>query len=651
MIRIAIDGPGGAGKSTIAKIIASRLEIEYIDTGAMYRAVGYKLAAAGVDMNDEKALKAMLDDTVIDFRKGAIYLDGKDISGKIRTEEVSKMASACSALAPVREKLVEQQRGMAGLKSVIMDGRDIGTNVLTDAELKIFLTASAEERAQRRYDELIAKGEEAVYEDVLKDINERDYNDTHRKLNPLVKADDAVELDTTHMSIEEVVEYILQKVRDKMAVYDWEKFGLHIPQMMMPKDGTDYSKWACVACDQFTSEPEYWEEVEKIVGDAPSTLRLMLPELYLDKPGEAEKIVSIRETMKQYLEDGTLQEMAPGAMLIKRTAEGRTRLGLVIATDLEAYDFNKGSKSLTRATEGTVIERIPPRLRIREGAPIELPHIMILIDDPEKSVIEPLVNAEKTLIYDTDLMMDGGHITGEFIAEEALEGAKEALSVLYDKAEEKYGEGNVIFQAMGDGNHSLATAKTMWENLKKTLSPEEIETHPARYALCEIENIHDEGIVFEPIHRVIFAKEGQSGMGLVERLLELLNEQNGKAYLAEEGAKVAEGAFTVPYITKDQKGIIVIEEPSNKLEVGALQNALDVMVKEEKSCDIDYIHGTAAVNKLSTQEGNAGFMLPPMDKFMLFPAVAADGALPRKTFSMGEANEKRYYIESRQIFK
>lgn len=437
-----------------------------------------------------------------------------------------------------------------------------------------------------------------------------------------------------------------------MAVYDWEKFGLHIPQIMIPKDGTDYYKWAVVACDQYTSEPEYWDEVEKIVGDAPSTLRLMLPELYLDKEGEAERIKNIRAAMDRYLSDGTLQTLAPGAMLVKRTAEGRTRMGLVIATDLEAYDFNKGSKSLTRATEGTVVERIPPRLRIRGDAPIEMPHIIILIDDPEKTVIEPLVDQQRTVIYDTDLMMNGGHITGSYIEEKNLEGAKEALSVLFDKAEEKYGEGNVIFQAMGDGNHSLATAKTAWENIKKTLTPEEIENHPARYALCEIENIHDEGIVFEPIHRVIFANNhGESGLKLVERLVEHLDQQNGNAYIAEEGAEVPEGAFSIPFVTLLKRGQIIIEEPANKLEVGALQNALDVMVKEEKVCDIDYIHGTEAVEKLSVKDGNAGFYLPAMDKFMLFPAVAADGALPRKTFSMGEANEKRYYIESRYIAK
>ena len=436
-----------------------------------------------------------------------------------------------------------------------------------------------------------------------------------------------------------------------MSTYDWEKFGLHIPEIMLPKEGTDYYKWAVVACDQFTSEPEYWDKVEEIVGDAPSTLRLMLPELYLDGPDEAERIKNVRATMDKYLADGTLRKMEPGCMLIKRTAEGRTRLGLVIATDLEAYDFSKGSTSLTRATEGTVVERIPPRLRIRGDAPIEMPHILILIDDPNKTVIEPLAGKPQEVIYDTDLMMDGGHITGSFIKEKDLDGAKEALSRLFDEAEAKYGAGNVIFQAMGDGNHSLATAKTAWENIKKTLSPEEIETHPARYALCEIENIHDAGIVFEPIHRVIFAKKGQSGTELVDKVVKLLDEVNGKAYKADADASVPEGAFEIPYITAEGRGKIVIEAPSNKLEVGALQHVLDIMVKEDGDCDIDYIHGTAAVEKLSTRDGNAGFMLPPMDKFMLFPAVAADGALPRKTFSMGEANEKRYYIESRYIAK
>ncbi len=375
----------------------------------------------------------------------------------------------------------------------------------------------------------------------------------------------------------------------------------------------------------------------------------MLPELYLEKEGEAERIAAIRANMKEYMASGVLEKLPAGCILVRRQAEGRSRLGLIIAVDLEAYDYNKGSQSLIRATEGTVVERIPPRLKIRKGAPLELPHIMILIDDPKKSVIEPLEALAKQQVYDTDLMLDGGHITGWFLPESELGGMQQALSALLDEATAKYGEGHVIFQAMGDGNHSLATAKANWEELKKELPANEIAGHPARYALCEIENVHDDGIVFEPIHRVIFAKEGQSGKELVDALAAILAQQNGSVELAAPGTQAPAGSFALPYITAEGRGVILVKDPSNKLEVGVLQNGLDVLVKEQGKADIDYIHGLASTENLASRPGNAGFMLPAMDKAMLFPAVAADGALPRKTFSMGEANEKRYYIECRQI--
>ncbi len=213
IIKIAIDGPGGAGKSTIAKIVAKELEIDYIDTGAMYRAIGYKVKKTGVDIEDMTALQAMLDETDIDFNQGNIILDGTIVNKEIRTPDMSLMASKVAALGIVREKLVALQRAMGKTKSIIMDGRDIGSNVLTDAEFKFFMTASAEERADRRYKELIEKGEEVTFDDVLNDIKQRDYNDTHRKLNPLKAADDAIMLDTTGMSIEEVVNNILRKVK------------------------------------------------------------------------------------------------------------------------------------------------------------------------------------------------------------------------------------------------------------------------------------------------------------------------------------------------------------------------------------------------------------------------------------------------------
>ncbi len=436
--------------------------------------------------------------------------------------------------------------------------------------------------------------------------------------------------------------------------YDWKDFGLHIPQIMLPKEGTDYSKWAVVACDQFTSQPDYWEQTEAIVGDAASTLRLMLPEFYLGSDTEEQRIADVRKAMDTYMSDGTLRTLESGCILVRREAEGRSRLGLVICVDLESYDYNKGSQSLIRATEGTVIERIPPRLRIRRGAPLEMPHIIILIDDPKHTVIEPLEKLDLECVYDTDLMQEGGHVTGHFIPETQLEEMKQALSDLMDEAISRYGEGHVIFQAMGDGNHSLATAKAAWEEIKKDLTPEQIEQHPARFALCEIENVYDPGIVFEPIHRVVFAAEDLAGKDLMDQLVELLAEQNGGAAFIpaeadQDDAHAAGDGFVIDAMYEGTEGKLVIDGPcTSKLAVGTLQNAIDVLVKDH-GASVDYIHGEAAVRELASKGGNLGFLLPAMDKFQLFPAVAADGALPRKTFSMGEANEKRYYIESRSL--
>ena len=429
--------------------------------------------------------------------------------------------------------------------------------------------------------------------------------------------------------------------------YSWQDLGLHIPEIMLPKEGTDYYKWAVVACDQYTSEPDYWEKAEEIVGQAPSALRLMLPEYYLGRPEEETLTQRIRENMAAYIKDGILQKLPAGCMLVKREAEGRSRLGLVICVDLESYDYHKGSQSLIRATEGTIASRIPPRLKIRRGAPLEMPHILILIDDPEKTCIEPLENVEAPVLYDTDLMLGGGHITGKFLAEDKLSGLLEALNRLMDKAVQRYGEGRVIFEAMGDGNHSLATAKSAWEEIKKGLTPEEAENHPARFALCEIENVHDDGIVFEPIHRVVFGNDTFDGEKILDRLVSILKGQNGGAVLSET-AEAEEGDYVIPCLAGGKNGYLIIKKPSAGLPVGALQNAIDVLVQEE-GLTVDYIHGEKTVRSLSEDPKNAGFLLPAMDKFALFPAVASDGALPRKTFSMGEANEKRYYIETRSI--
>lgn len=435
--------------------------------------------------------------------------------------------------------------------------------------------------------------------------------------------------------------------------------GICVPELMMPGKKVDLTKWACVACDQYTSQPDYWNSVEQIVGDAPSTLRLMLPEIYLEKPGEAERIVAIRKAMNDYMADGTLENRGEGFVFTRRTVDGKVRNGLVVALDLECYDYSKGSTTLIRATEGTIVERIPPRLKIRDGAPLELPHILVLIDDDKKSVIEPIAEKLDKIeqLYDFDLMMNGGHVEGWLVNDEGMvTDVINALTALVDP--NKYGtEMPPLLFAMGDGNHSFATAKANWEKCKAELTAEERKDHPARYALVELENVHDDGIVFEPIHRVVFNVNVPE---FLDRLKAKLAEQNGDCEIdfyacencmAKAKAAIPEGAHVVPVIIEGKEGLIVVKHPAAQLEVGTLQNALDGLLKETPGASIDYIHGADVVRELGSKENNIGFLLPPMQKSAFFRTVVFDGALPRKTFSMGEAHEKRYYLECRKIQK
>ena len=405
--------------------------------------------------------------------------------------------------------------------------------------------------------------------------------------------------------------------------------NVFMPADILLPENPAWEKWSVVACDQYTSEPEYWNEVEGIVGDAPSTLRLTLPEIYLEKEGEAEKIAAIGKAMEEYAP--RMRCLENSFIYVERTLSGgRVRKGIVGRVDLEAYNYEKGAKSPIRATEGTVIERIPPRLRVREGATMELPHVMILIDDREKTVIEPIQKGET--LYDFDLMMGGGHIAGYQVTGAEAERIMTAISALGTAFMERTGEENPFILAMGDGNHSLATAKAYYENLKKKLSPEEAANHPARYALCEIVNLPDPALEFEPIHRVVFDVDP-------EKLLadfEVFCRENKGENAPQE----------IPYCFKGKKGTCRIENPVSPLAVGTLQKFLD-----EQGVKIDYIHGADVVEKLGTEEKNIGFLLPPMDKNALFDTVEADGVLPRKTFSMGEANEKRFYLEARKITK
>ena len=507
-----------------------------------------------------------------------------------------------------------------------------------------------------------------------------------------------------------------------------KKLGVHIPEILLPVSGTDLTKWAVIACDQYTSQPEYWESVRNEVGDSPSTLYLTFPEIYLKDDDAEERIANINRTMEQYLEQHILENQGPCFILVDRsTPNTPSRKGLVLALDLECYDYSPGAQTLIRATEGTVLDRIPPRVKIRENASIELPHIMVLIDDPEKTVIENLyANAESGRyknLYDFELMQGGGHIRGWMVNdEESIAMVAQALEALIsrdgfsvgdisqhsDTADSPADTGDspaesqknavtdqqpcsgMLF-AVGDGNHSLASAKAHWENVKAGLLKSRdthsasagtsqsaatgaqrsdgqpvsgfedvIPDHPARYALVELVNVHDDGLVFEPIHRVLFnidaaaiidkLKQACKGQLCADfRLYDSIEEmEREKAALVKQD-DMKEKSHLIPFILEGRYGIMTVENPVSNIEVGTLQSILDELLRNEPAIEIDYIHGDDVVTELGSKSGSMGFYLPAMNKRDLFPTIKHDGVLPRKTFSMGEAEEKRYYLECRRI--
>lgn len=411
------------------------------------------------------------------------------------------------------------------------------------------------------------------------------------------------------------------------------RLGFSPAELLLPQ-GVDLEKWSVVACDQYTSEPEYWERVEKIVGEAPSSFRLILPEVWLDTPQEAGRIQAIHKAMDTYLKEGVFRAFPDSYLYLERTlSNGKTRRGLIGKIDLEQYQYGKGAASLVRPTEGTVESRIPPRMRVREGAALELPHVMLLIDDPQGRVIEPLAQRKGDMeqVYDFPLMEGGGRAAGWILDEQARRQAERALEGLLEQAQ---GAGGApLLYAVGDGNHSLATAKACWEKLKASLPREAWEGHPARWALVELVNIHDPALDFQPIHRVVFGAEPE---GLLAHL---------KRAFPQEGARVQ--SFQV--VCQGRRETIQVSNPTSNLAVGSLQGFLDRYLLEHPEAKVDYIHGEETVERLSQREGAVGFLLPPMGKEELFPTVEKDGALPRKTFSMGEAQDKRFYLEARKI--
>ncbi len=443
-----------------------------------------------------------------------------------------------------------------------------------------------------------------------------------------------------------------------------ENIGVQVPEILLPKKDSVFSKWSVVACDQYTSQPSYWSQVESIVGNSPSTLYLTFPEIYLEKEDGTARIEKINSTMKDYLNNNVLVSQNKGFVLVDRqTPFTKSRKGLILSVDLDKYDYNQGSQTLIRATEGTVVDRLPPRIKIRENASIELPHIMLLIDDPYETVIKPLSDKRDCFekLYDFDLMMNGGHICGYKVdSEEDINNVITSLvkladpDIFYSKYNVPKDKGVLLFAA-GDGNHSLAAAKGHWENIKKSIPDSEKSNHPSRFALVEVVNVHDDGLVFEPIHRVLFNVD-------YKHLLNSMAEQlcNCNAYyrfsdkkedLNKEidEIKKPSSSHLLPFITMDGYGVMVVDNPTCNLEVGTLQEFLDEYMKANSSVKVDYIHGEDVVTSLGSDEGNMGFYLPPMNKNDLFKTVILDGALPRKTFSMGEAEEKRYYLECRKI--
>ena len=423
------------------------------------------------------------------------------------------------------------------------------------------------------------------------------------------------------------------------------KGGIKMKKYLYPADillpdfsAVDGKRWATVACDQFTSQPEYWAAARELIGDMPSTLDLMLPEAYLDR--EDELIPQINSNMKAYLADLLCEHKGSMIYLERVQSDGRVRRGLVGAVDLEDYDYMKGSTTPTRATEGTVLERIPPRVAIRRGAAIEMPHIMILIDDPDATVIDPIAAkaASYSVAYDFDLMAGGGHAKGYFVDECDFESINSAIGALAtpEVMKKKYGvDAPALLFAIGDGNHSLASAKALYEEIKGEIGVEAAKDHPARYALCEIVNLHDEALEFEPIYRVLFEIDPEKFIA------------DFSAHIATLDGGAQEQSFTVVYGSESKT--LVAKKPSAQLAVGTLQAFLDDYLKADPSITVDYIHGIETTKNLAAKENTVGILFDGMTKDMLFKTVICDGALPRKTFSMGHAEDKRYYIECRKI--
>ena len=425
---------------------------------------------------------------------------------------------------------------------------------------------------------------------------------------------------------------------------NFEKLGFMPADILLPHSGIDMSRWSAVACDQYTSEPDYWHQAYDYADGYASTLSLFLPEAFIDEGSLAAQTEKINAAMRRYLDEGVFTSFANCFIYVERTLRcGAVRRGLVGMVDLEKYEFAPGNDALIRATEGTVADRLPPRITIRRNAPLEMPHIMLLVDDRANTVFSPLEEKKYDLkmLYDFDLMQDSGHLRGRLVENEAQDSVYDALCKLCDigAQRELYGEKLVspMLFAVGDGNHSLAAAKKCWEQIRENLTESERASHPARYALVELVNLHDESLEFEAIHRVVFDCEPQKVLAAI------------KVYFPNAFEGRGDGQQFI-FVSNSGDTVVTIPDPKATLTVGSVQAFLDDYISV-KGNRIDYIHGEDVVRELCRDESRCGFILPAMSKSELFSAVINDGVLPRKTFSMGEACDKRFYLECRKLVK
>ena len=425
--------------------------------------------------------------------------------------------------------------------------------------------------------------------------------------------------------------------------------GVWIPDVLLPADGVALETWAVVACDQFTSQPDYWSAVEATVGDAPSTLRLVLPEVYLGRTDTEDRIAGINTAMADYLGSGLFTTLPDTLVLVRRTTgTGTIRWGLVIALDLDHYDWSPDSRTLIRATEGTIPERVAQRAAIRRGAVLEVPHTMVLLSDPGRTVIEPLAQryAATAPLYDVTLMAGGGQVTGWAISDPAdHDGLADALGALRDDLD----PANPVLFVMGDGNHSFASAKQRWDDVKPSVPEPERATHPARYSLVELENVHDPGLTFEPIHRVLFGiSHERVAQALATHTQSYAAAPVPDAVVATQVLESEDAAAGPRFGVVDPDGTWVVTASGGaELAVAIVQAIVDDLVAE--GIEVDYIHGADVAADLGSQPGNLALLLASLDKDLLFTHIAEHGALPRKAFSLGEAPDKRYYLEARDL--